>query len=157
MLDPHLARQNHRDQRGAELQNHGLADRESNRVHGDPSADLVCGLNANDRPHEDTQKGHNAQALEPNGVHFLHQQFAEDRALLRTTQHTPHEGSVAADVEEQTHGTKVQANFAAMNQKGIGLCLALLALCLAGCTTTKASKGKCPTCPEWSVPSQPPR
>ncbi|MDP7436026.1 MAG: hypothetical protein QF427_07340 [Flavobacteriales bacterium] len=44
-----------------------------------------------------------------------------------------------------------------MNQKGIGLCLALLVLCLAGCTTTKTSKGKCPTCPDWSVPSQPPR
>ncbi|MDA0940959.1 MAG: hypothetical protein O2990_08150 [Bacteroidetes bacterium] len=49
-----------------------------------------------------------------------------------------------------------------MNLKGIGRLLAAFA-CLGmlvaatGCNTTKGSKGKCPTCPEWSTPSQPPR
>ncbi|MEC8336469.1 MAG: hypothetical protein VXZ86_06880 [Bacteroidota bacterium] len=48
-----------------------------------------------------------------------------------------------------------------MNAKGIGCILTWAALCMAliasGCSTTKATKGKCPTCPEWSTPSHPQR
>ena len=75
-------------------------------------------------------------------------------ASLRTSNHVAHERSVAADVEKHTHGTKVQANFAVMNLQGFRLLLtacAFLLLLGTGCTTTHGTKGKCPTCPEWSV------
>ncbi|MCH1588818.1 MAG: hypothetical protein L7S02_06455 [Flavobacteriales bacterium] len=41
-----------------------------------------------------------------------------------------------------------------MNLQGFRLLLtacAFLLLLGTGCTTTRGTKGKCPTCPEWSV------
>ena len=115
-------------------------------------------LNADDGAHEHAEQRHNPQTLETDGRHLFRQQTPEHRRLFRAPQHAPQERRVTPDVEEETHAPKVRVNFAAMNLnlfRVLSASLLLVGLTCTGCTTTKATKGKCPTCPEWSVPAQP--
>ena len=109
-VGPHLARQNHRDNGGRKLQNHGLSNGKAYGIGGNPASNLMGRLNGNDRAHEQTEQGNNAHTLNPDGLELYDRRIHENLAFLRAAQSGCKKGEEPSNVEEKGHAVKTKVS-----------------------------------------------